>query len=482
MEKEPNIRNEMYKYTAKGNTLYDLLDEYLELDDFSTRSIINFLRRNLNLQIETANKKDFLFLTNTYKSSISEQLVDSMLKNMSQEEQQNLLERFQSVNPEKYNFPYLMGYINFLEDANFTKTALEAPSSETESPVLNQDVERLNQILIETATDKASPEMVSALRNALMRGILIRYAIKQVKKENDGKDFLENPKFQKLQLFYKVFSDNNLVEEYDNALSYSKHREEEAIKAANLRTNCKLARLLALAELTGKPMLEVLDTVDSPDKSLTDLISQEHKSSELAYIPRGGDYKWSFRQHSKPRIILNESVEFSENGEENQTLFVTSLGNFKYGNNMGKFSYEDPLMDMLGVTILGGDRNVNYFVITPSNNIGNIVNGVDSEYYKKVLLSEFVLDDTIGFKDRFLPEIGIDENGNALLDYDRELSLMGMKPANAIKYATHFKGEINGGRQHPATLQQLCNSQELFELQMELLSNYRSRETYRGEH
>lgn len=482
MEKKRARCNEMYQYTTTGSTLYDLLGEYIDQTDFSAKAILNTLRRDLNMQLDCSDRPDFKGLANVYNNDIHGKIVDSMLQNMTSKDKEEILEKLRAVNPEKYNLPGLLEYIGFLQDTNFTRGAVEASEDSNKKPVLNQDIDELNTILIDTAVDKADPELVSRIRNVLIHMMLIPYARKKILRENPERDETKNPKLHKIQLLYKIFSNNELVEEYDKVIASTKQKEEEARKAAQLKIDCKLTRLAAVSDFTGRPVSELLAKVDSYDESILDAITTPSEQPAEPYFPGEGDYSWSFSPYKKPRVILDDKVEFSEDGDKDQEIIVSSFGDFRYGRNIGSSNFEELPMQLIGVTVYGKDENKNYFLVTPESNIINMRNGVDLEQYKKVLLSEFVLEDSIGWRDKFLPEMVFDEDGNVSLKYEKEITLLNSRPLEAVKYANIFKGSM--GRGVPErTLQSLCNSHELFEEQMRLIQNLRSRErsTDRGE-
>lgn len=476
MEKRTKSYNEMYMYVNRGTTIYDLLGEYLNQDDFSASALLNTLRRDLNLQQNVANGESnvtFVGLVNTYNKDIHGRIVNSMMHNMTNEERDELLKKLQEVNPEQYNFPNLLQYINFLEDANFTSKAVKGNPEDDTSLTLDTDIEELNRILIDTAVDKADPELVARIRNVLIHMMLIPYVKKQILKENPERDEEKNPKLRKLEFFGRLFSNKDAIEEYDSAISYAREKEEEAIRITQLKTDCKLRRLAAISDLTGKSMMDLLEAQDKKGEFLIDLITNPQDIEKEKYTPKEGDYYWAFLQERRPQVVLDdEPVVFSKDGVENQTITLVSYGDFIYGKNMGASRFDEIPMKLIGVTVFGEDENSNYFLVTPAKNIGNLINGTNKEYYKKVLLSKTVLDDTVGHRDRFLPEISVDENGNASLEYQKEFSVLDLKPAEAVTYATTHPGSV-GRSTPPCTLQELCNSDKLFELQMETIYNLR---------
>lgn len=480
MEKGMRSFNEMYRYINHGETLYDLLEEYTGEKDFSAAGIINSFRRNLNLQQNEpereSERRKFIALVNTYNKDINGRMLKSMDKNMTVEEKQELLKRFQAVNPEKYGFSSILEYTNFLEDVNFSRSALILDRNDDNAPpVLNPEIEELNQILIGAAVEKADPELVAKLRNVLIHMMLIPYAKKQILKESSEPDEVQNSKLEKIEFFNKMFFNEKAIQEYDLAIAYVKELEEEAKKAAQLTADCKLRRLSALSSLTGVPMPEVLAKVDSNDESLIDAITVKHEENSGAYVPVEGDYYWRIVPFKNPRVIMDEPIEYSKDGVENQEVLVASYGDFSYGKALRDSRYDEMPLELIGVTLFGNDDNRNYFLITPKSNIINMMNGKNKEYYKKVLLSSFVLDETTMEKDKFLPEISLDENGNASLEYEREMSLLNLKPTDAVKYANVFPGQF-GREYRPITLKELCNSQELFGRQMDLIYELRQRQ------
>lgn len=479
MGKETRSYNEMYRYVSSGETLYDLLEEYTGEKDFSAEGIINSFRRNLNLQQDIEGKKGrmkFDALVNSYNKDIYGRLFESMKKNMTTGEKEELLKKLQAVNPEKYDFSSILEYTNFLEDKNFTRNALILDrNDENMPPVLNPEIEELNQILINAAVTKADPELVAKIRNVFIHMLLIPYAKKQILKENPERDETQNPKLQKIEFFRRMFFNEKAIQDYDIAVAYAKEQEENAKRVAQLATDCKLRRLSALSNLTGKPMPELLEKVDSNDEHITDAITKQHGEKPSKYIPKEGDYYWKIILSKSPHVVMNEPVEYSKDGVENQDVLVVSYGDFSYGRALKASRFDEMPLELIGVTLFGNDENRNYFLVTPVNNITNMVNGRNKEYYKKVLLSSFVLDDTALNKDKFLPEISLDENGNASLEYEKEIPLLDFKQADAVKYATMFPGQI-GREYRPRTLNELCNSQELFKAQMMLIYELRQRE------
>lgn len=480
MEKETISFNEMYRYVNSGETLYDLLEEYTGEKDFSAAGIINSFRRDLNLQQgkpeSESERKKFIALVNTYNKDINGRILESMNKNMTVEEKNELLKKFQAVNPQKYAFSSILEYTNFLENVNFSRSALVLDRNDDNTPpVLNPEIEELNQILIGAAVEKADPELVAKLRNVLIHMMLIPYAKKQILKESSEPDEVKNSKLEKIDFFKKMFFSEKAIQEYDLAIAYVKEREEEAKKAAQLTADCKLRRLIALSSLTGIPMPEVLTKVDSSDESLIDAITVKHEENSGKYVPAEGDYYWRIMPFKNPRVIMDEPIEYSKDGVENQEVLVASYGDFLYGKTLRNSKFDEMPLELIGITLFGNDDNRNYFVITPNRNIINMMNGKNKEYYKKVLLSSFVLDETTMERDKFLPEISLDENGIASLEYERDVSLLDLKPINAVKYANVFLGQF--GREYsPCTLKDICNSRELFERQMDLIYELRQRQ------
>ncbi len=476
MEKETRSYNDMYRYVNSGETLYDLLEEYTGEKDFSAVGIINSFRRDLNLQqdIEGENGKiKFNALVNSYNNDIYGRLFKSMQKNMTTGEKEELLKKLQAVNPEKYDFPGILEYTNFLEDVNFTRKALILDRNDDNTPpVVNPEIEELNKILIDAVVAKADPELVAKVRNVFIKMVLIPYAKKQILKENPESDETQNPKLQKLEFFRRIFLNDKAIQEYDSAVAYAKEQEEAAKRKAQLVTDCKLRRLSALSNLTGKPMPELLAKVDSNDEHIIDAITKQDGEKQSSYIPKEGDYYWKIILSKSPRVVMNEPVEYSKDGVENQQVLVASYGDFSYGRALKESRFDEMPLELIGVTLFGNDDNRNYFLVTPRSNIVNMMNGKNKEYYKKVLLSSFVLDDTTLNKDKFLPEISLDENGNASLEYEKEIPLLDFKQADAVKYATVFPGQI-GREYRPRTLKELCHSQELFEAQMTLIYELR---------
>lgn len=480
MESKKKSYNEMYEYVNKGSTLYDFLGEYLDIDDFSAKVILNTLRRDLNMQqmgVTDSNKAKFIGLVNTYNKDIHGRIVDSMKERISRRDRDDLLKKLQEVNPKEYNFPDLLHYINFLEETNFTPRAIVKKEEGEELdtlPVLDSDLEKLNTILIDTAVENADPELVGRIRNVLIHMMLIPYVKKQILKENPETDLSKNPKLKKIELLRKIFSNPKNIEEYDKAIEYSAKREEEAVNKIRIETDCKMRRLAAIADYTGKPMTEVLKCADNKGEYVIDLIANQNSLPKTTYEPKEGDYYWNFVPDSKPKVILNEPVEFSKNGIENQDIAVISYGDFMYGRSVGYSRFDEFPMKLIGVTVLGKDENKNYFLVTPEENIRDMQNRKNIEYYKKVLLSTYTLDESVAHRDRFLPEISIDENGDASLEYEKEFSMLDLKPLEALKYANQFPGFM-GRELGSSTLQNLCNSPKLFELQMQLLYDLQNR-------
>lgn len=481
MKSEKRNYSEMYEYVSKGNTLYDTLTETLGMKDLSTETIINSLRTFIDVnqdKEELTNTAKFRVLVNTYNKDIHGRIVDSMRDNLTERENRELVEKLQSVNPQKYNFPNLLAYINFLEDANFTKKALLVSQDGETVPVLDPDIEDLNRILISTAINKADPEVVSQIRRTLIHVMLIPSAKQIIYKNNpelirkperkmldpQNKDVERLNKatedLKKLNLLGKIYFDKKTISDYDNVVAYVEQTENTEAEKARLKVDCELKRLATISSFTGKPMQELLETQNSSN-TVASLISKGDSSPKKEYIPREGDYYWSFVQCEEPNVILSEPVEYSEDGVENQILVLVSHGDFLYGKSMGSSRYDEMPMELVGATILGKDGNSNYFFLTSHKNIGNIVNGKDKEYYKKVLCSQFVLNDTVMTKGGYLPEISIDENGHASLEYDPEFTMLDSNPLDALKYANTFPGSIGRGKE-AVTLQEIRNSQKLF--------------------
>lgn len=487
MDKSAKRYLDMYQYIASGNTLYDFLDEYIQAGDYSAETIANYFRKTINLQQPIAtpqvNKPQFNALVNTYNKDIHGRIIDSMLQRTSAEEKDEILKKLQAVNPEKYNFPNLIQYIAFLEDSNFTQKAIIYDPEQDTPPVLEPEIDKLNQILVNESIKKADPELVSRIRNVFIHVILIPYARKQILKENPERDPEKNPKLKKINLLDKIFANNDAVKEYDTILEYTKTKEKEAVERAQTQASCKLRRISTMADLTGKSNLDLLRASEDPSLSLIDFISPQDKKQEKEYIPQKGDYEWGISFYKNPRVIIDEPITYSENGIENQNIVVTSFGGFKYSKKLGSRSFIDDQMQLIGVTIFGEDGNKNYFLVTPSTNLINLRNSSYREYYKKILFSDMVLDEIATKRNRLLPDMTVDEQGNASFEYDADISLMGMKGTEAVKYANRFLGNM-GAQKEPATLEQLCNSEGLFRKQMELIYNLRlkSQEQDRGEY
>lgn len=475
MEKKKVMCNEMYQYTTTGNTLYDFIGSYINLTDFSAKSILNILRRDINLQQNIAAPVQFKSVSRAYNNDVYKKILDSMRENITANDERELLEKLRSVNPEMYNFSDLSEYIDFLQNVNFTRTSLKPFSSEQETPVLDPEIDELNTILIDTAVDKADPELVSRIRNVLIHLLLIPYARRQILKETqDEGDNTRDLKLHKIKLLDRIFSSYDLVKEYDSAIISTQNREEEAMKATKLRIDCKLTRLAALSDLTGKPVSELLEQVDSYDKSILSSISPKKEENDKPYFPQEGDYAWRLSPFKIPKLILDDTVKFSEDSDKDQEIVVVSYGDFFYARNFGTAKYEDVPLQLIGATIFGKDGNSNYFLVTPENNIVNIRNSIDLEQYKKVLFSEFVLDDATSSGYRFLPSLSLDADGIASLKYERDLSIVDSKPIDAVRYANIFKGSV--GRGVPTcTLHELCNSNQLFEQQMKIINELRIR-------
>lgn len=474
MEKRKVNINEMYQYTTTGSTLYDLLGSYVDLTDFSAESILNTLRRDINLQQHTGDPKKIFGFSNVYNNDIHGRIIDSMLENTTPKEKEELLEKLQAVNPELYKFPGLLEYIGFLQDVNFTPRAILAPEDNEKKPVLNQDIDKLNTILIDTAVSKADPEMVSRIRKVLIQMILIPYARRQISKDEQEDENIKSEKLYKMKLLDKIYSKQELIQEYDDIIASTKEHEKMAMDAAKLRINCKLTRLAALAELTGKPMSELLETIDSYDKTILDSITSQAEQSGKPYFPQEGDYTWRFSPFKMPKVVLHDTISYSEDGDKDQEIILASYGNFLYTRNLGTSKYEEAPLELVGVTTFAKDGNRNYFLVTPEANTIQIRNNVDLEQYKKILLSEFVLDDAVSSGYRFLPQIVFDENQKCSLRYDNEISLVDSRPVDAVRYANIFRGSV--GRSAPSvTLQELCNSQQLFEQQMRMINELRYR-------
>lgn len=471
--------NEMYMYLEEGKTLYDLLERYTGETDFSAAGIFNSFRRELNLQqndIGENGQNRFRGFANSYNRAVYGQIVESMEKNMTREEKDELLKKLQAVNPEKYDFPGITEYINFLEDANFTSQALILDRNDDNTPpVLNPDIEELNKILVDTACSKANPEIVEKLRNMIIHTALIPYAQKQILKSNPETDESQNPELHEIRFFKKIFFDSEAVREYDTVLEDMKESGREAKRKAELEENCKYRRLSALSNLTGKPMSELLAKLKSKDEFLIDAITTPNEEGQSKKQPKEGDYYWRFIPEKKPQIILNEDVEFSKDGVENQKIIVASHGKFSYGKNIGKSTFSDMPLEVIGVTTFGKDINKNYFLLTSRGNIANMFNKKNMEYYKKVLLSQFILEDVVAQKDSFLPSIFLDENGNASLGYEDDGRLIDLDPVEAVKYAQKFPGLIGPGGKS-STLVKFFSSNELFEDQMKLLVEIREKE------
>lgn len=479
MEYSNSRYSEMYKYLKSGSTLYDLLTEYTQETDFSAASLFNSLRRDINLQQNMVTKKREGFFkgwVNTYNRNIHGRIVDSMLKNMTTEEKEELLKKLQAVNPEKYNFPMLMQYVDFLEDSNFNRRALVVSENE-ENPVLDSDIDQLNTILIDTAVAKADPNLVLSMRNVLIHSLLIPLARSEILKENPELDRNANPKFQEIEFFRRMFINKDAAREYDSAVEYMKEEEKKAKEEDRIKSECKFKRLVPMSNLTGIPVTDLIESVDSSDKDIINLVSNYPTLPQKDYMPKQNDYYWLLSLAKQPIVVMHEPVEFSKDGIENQELTVVNYGQFSYGRYLGVSKFEEIPMNLIGITALGNDENLTSFFITSGSNLGDINNKRNMEYYKKVLFSPYVLKNMTDREDRLLPNLNIDENGIAILDFEDEEELLNMNNMEAVKYATMFPGVV-GTRDVKlvCNLQDFCSSQKLFDCQMKILEELKTKD------
>lgn len=476
MEVNKTNINEMYQYTTTGNTLYDCLGAQINLADFSAESILNSLRRDINLQQFIGDPQKVAGFSNIYNNDIHGRIVDSMLANTTPNEKEELLEKLRSVNPELYNFPGLLEYIGFLKDVNFTRRAIITPEDNEKNPVLNEDIDKLNEILVNTAVKKADPELVSRMRKTLVQLMLIPVARKKIRRDETLDESTREAELHKLKLLDRIYSKPELIEEYDNLVAITKEKEMTAMEAIKLKIACRLTRAAAMSELTGKTVPELMKAADSADGNILELLTPP--STEMPkepYIPQEGDYAWRYVPDKIPSVILADTAHFSEDGKKDQEIIVVSHGDIRYGRNLGGTKFEEAPLRLIGVTTLGEDGNRNAFLVTPDSVIVKLRNGIDLEQYKKVLLSDLVLDRAVSSGYRYLPEISINPEGIASLNYDSGISLVDSRPENAVKYANSFKGSI--GRTVPSTtLLELCNSQALFESQMKVINEVRYKE------
>ena len=481
-------KRDMFDYVGKGNTLYDILGEFVpELnEDYSTANLINKSIEvvKINAKIPTIELYQNIF------DRISIAIVESIDATnngekafFSEEQQNNLLTEIAEL-PVNQNINSKRTLRTYITD---TRNNLNLPSTKP-----------IRDLIITHGIDLIDETTQNYIRHILLSQVYIGSKIDSEIKAKYTIEEREDPRNEEW-LEYKdlsyVFSNQNRTNRYNQYIKEYQYGIDQLTEIYNSRINEYTLRHRIVAKREESASQILLKSLSDTDKEIANkngiinTILGEY-SDEIPTPPQG-TYEWKFDQKNEPEIVCDLETSYSEGGIENQRVIAISYGEITYNTNFSrktnKPTYTSSGLELVGVTKIGNDGVKNYFVFTRFDNKTKIRNaqdyGVDTsnnsvKFFDTNTGDElFILhDDRIPehqkefyanafFDDSYLSSI-VDKYGRyagyVYQDINTPIIMANEYDKKAVKYASKYRGKCGNDK---FAIGELCKSKYLKDLQ-----------------
>lgn len=485
MKTKDDKKFDMYNYIETGNTMYDVLDQYLpELNgDYSLCSLVNALPEFAETNPYDTDK--ILEVYQDYFDKLSCYLSDCLnsyprQNNLFQKKREKILLALEEASPDYQKFNSVDGYITYAK--------YNMKSDKTQ---------KVRDIIIKEAIDLLPQNVREVLKCKCLKGYYFtQIANRFIRNKNRVPD-KNTPEFQEFKFIQHVLSNVESMKEYDSCIEEYRRRTKKVAEEIIFKSKRKREIMAEIKNgLNDKEQEKILD-----DDGIEKILFPKPNNSTLEKYA----YEWNIRRYRNPKILFDTQAIYSEDGSENQRVMAVKYGEFDYNakfNRTGENKISSTAMELIGITRSGKDGFKNYFVLVPVNNLSikkdseiseqdrikNIViNGkkrtlidknthepiyfvkndsiskAEEEFYAKVAFSDEILNHVIKSNYRYAGSV-ISEQGKLKLDATSSVTPTDIE---AAKYASLYPGRV--GRTQYESLTAYCNSPELLSDHMDII-------------
>ena len=352
------MRIDELNYLGQKGTIYDVIDSKLHLfgGDYSTANLVNSMllmgdqKIYLNEYIKIFNES-----IATLREAISVETAQkgNLAEKFSKEEEEKLLERFQSLNIINSNIPAYMSVEEYLQ------------YGATLGDITNPAIRPFVNAVIREGINASTKDYDRTVRSRLLLTAYLPKA-RDIAKRNVDPEQAKADSDELLSIQNLVMNAGRLGE-YDDILKSMKDRIGVYSKKAAEAIACEAKRTRAI-----KTVVE--PTLSADKKKILNKEGLNFPSLLFGHAgekPKYNDFDWDISLYKNPRLILLERVNYSEDGEADQQVVAVSYGKFSYGTLFqkdGNPTQTSELMELVGITRIGEDGQKEYFVLVPFSN------------------------------------------------------------------------------------------------------------------
>lgn len=374
---ENSQRNVMsaYDFLEEGKSLYDIIEKYIPLlnGDFSTENLITTLRDagGEGSQARKWYNTEFNGISNKLLSAVqsSDRLDSAVQRKLSPEEEEKLLQRFNSIDVKSLRTRNLKTVDEYITCA---KANIDDP-----------EYQELRDIIVEQVFAILKSDNLYSFRAALLKIVYAQQAINLAHENNNEDDV-------KILRFFQQHLDKDELLEYDTVLTgYRADIAEYRKSRASYYSNTAKRADFVKGKLKEGLFPEQIG--DFKEFGLEYAMLGDYKEEKL----HQGDYVWKISRFDKPIVVLDEKTNYSQGGQENQRVIAVSYGKFEYGT---MFNGETPtitgnIAELVGITRIGTRRDDvhNYFVLVPFDTFAIRDNDILKRGERRKSLREFGL-------------------------------------------------------------------------------------------
>ena len=374
------IPEHLVKYLGKGKTIYDIIDKYFNIGNYSLDNLLNVLRTIYDEN--NPNYQDIYELSGRVYKEYFKVLTDGLIdclrmtgnpkyKNqVSKEEKQELLKKLRQVSENGPKFDTINEYIYYARENMFNDVYYSAMGTGKHS--VNPELDEINKILLKAASEHASDETSNFIKYTLIKEIFcrhIKHYINQntpytslrgnVKKPDPTKD----PEWQEINNIMRDLREKNDLRAYDETLAEIKRKSEEFAERQVTKILCMSKRRKVVEDELEKTLI-----VNQARKLSTQSLDSVLFDSQDKPVPTESAFSWQVKEYKQPQIILDSTARYSPDGVENQRVIAISYGRFCFDtmfNPKGKPTISSDINEIIGVTRIGKDGPKSYIVIAP---------------------------------------------------------------------------------------------------------------------
>lgn len=374
-------------YIGEGNTIYDFIDKYIEIGDYSLENIMNHIREQadatgVNLPNDTAISMRRIYVENF--ENLTNELNEATftkpgttskngVQGMTREEKEKLLEELRNAAPDVPQFDSISKYISYAK-ANLFNDAYYSNKYRPGKDV-DTGLDAINKILVKHSAEHASPTTKARAKHKIINGIYCKYIKHYINSTTPYKlnrggsekpDPLQDPEWWEASAIDQATGSFSDFLQYEKYLEKHLEKVKEFERKQAIKTRCEIKRSRYVNS-------EVSKTLSSEQKARLNFESMEDVLYEKPdrKPAKKGTFKWQVDEYETPQLLFDAKAEYSENGIENQRVIAVSYGKLKYGtlfNPKGDATMTSELMEIVGVTRVGKDGAQNYFVAVPLSN------------------------------------------------------------------------------------------------------------------